>query len=111
MLLYEEYINPDALDDIFALSECNTTDDRYYWVMTISEMEMMLRYYSEDPDGFNALVNEKIQLEETKSNDGRSIEKLLSKRGIVENKHVSEGNLVFYRELAQEMTKHIIGRE
>lgn len=99
VILYEDYINAEALDDVFNLPECDVENDSYFWLMTINEMEMLLDYYSKDNDGFYNLIRQKNQLEKEKSNNGRSIEFLLNRRDVTNNEYLNRDAIRHYRDL------------
>ena len=101
VLLYEDYLKAELLDEVFKLEECTVANDKNYWLMTITELEKFLDYYSIDPNGCLDLIENKINLEISDSRDGRSIDKLLADRGIVDNNYLTIDEIAFFRDIAQ----------
>lgn len=105
ILLYEDYIDPDALDELTKLPECLVPNDRYYWLVTIREMEMLLSLYKENPTLFEEIISEKIKREESQYQNGKSIQKIMSERGIYQNQHIVRPQIKYYRDAIIENAK------
>ncbi len=96
ILLYEDYIEPEIIDSIFYLPECSITNDNYYWILTIDEMESLLYTYYNDITVFDSIMQNKIQLEKSHSTDGRSISKIMQMYSISENHHLKKQKFAKY---------------
>lgn len=89
ILLYEDYYKSECLDELFKLDH-NLKNDRKYWLVTISEFEMLMMTYKENPDLFAEIISEKDKAEMEKSQSGRDPIQFLSKYGVVQNKYLEE---------------------
>ena len=96
ILIYEPFLNTHILDAVFKESNCNLTDDGYYWVMTIEEAEILFSAYKENHELFQAIVEEKIKRETSKSPEGRSILQLSYNYGIKKNPYVEKESIKKY---------------
>jgi len=99
VLLYEEYLKVEILKSILRTS--GVTDDGYYWLVTIDEMEMLLYQYKSNRALFDTIIAEKIKRETENSKVGCSLEQLLGENGIVNNQHLMQDKFQFYENIAQ----------
>ncbi len=76
--------------------------------MTIGEMEMLLQTYERSPECFFEVVREKIRREGTKTNQGRSILRLLNDAGIKTNEYLRQEKFLRYRNFVKKrMQKYL----
>ena len=99
VLLYEDYLGMEILDTVFDMPECTTKNDNRYWLVTISEMEMLLDTYKTDKNIFETVINEKIKREAEHSKLGKSIGQLLKENGITINNYLKQAKFTYYDEL------------
>jgi len=98
-LVYEDYLGMEILDTVFDMPECTTKNDNRYWLVTISEMEMLLDTYKTDKNIFETVINEKIKREAEHSKLGKSIGQLLKENGITINNYLKQAKFTYYDEL------------
>jgi len=99
ILLYEDYLGSDIIDHVFSLEECDITNDGYYWIATIETMERFLSLAHRNPVKCEAIIREKIQLDQEKSISGRSLFYLLKDE--LGNEYLGRKEIDYYREYAQ----------
>jgi hypothetical protein len=85
ILLYEDYLEPELLEQFMEMRKCTVDNDNYFWLMTIEEAEMLFGLCKSDRALFGKIVSEKINREINHSNEGRGILKILNQNGIVKN--------------------------
>ncbi len=109
ILLYEDYVNPGILKDVFNLPDCDVIDDGYYWLANIDEMEKLLTLSKNNKELFTKIVNEKIRRETTSANEGKGIDYILSEFGIVANAYIdSTEEIKRYVNLGKEGMREIV---
>lgn len=87
-LMFENINIPETIQDL-VLPQINLKGEEYLnWIISINEFEKLMYILSNDKEKFNNVIIEKIGLEKTKSNSGRSFDKLLSKENndFIDNK-------------------------
>lgn len=79
MCLTFENINfPETVQDL-VLPQISLKGEEYLnWIISINEFEKLIYILSEDEEKFNCIIEEKIELEKIKSNNGRGFDTLLS---------------------------------
>lgn len=97
ILLYDDYLKAEVLDEIFKMEDCLVRNDHYYWLMDISEFEMLFYTYKNNRDLFFDIIKEKIKMEVEESDKGREIEQLLSRKGINTNDYLKIEKFDEYR--------------
>lgn len=85
ILLLENFRVPEVIEMIYP-SELNK--DKLLWIITIHEFERLLALYKNDPDIFNKVIDDKYHLELEKSNQGRTLTRLLSQYNQSENEYI-----------------------
>lgn len=111
VLLYEQYLKPEALEQIFQLDNCDVDNDTNYWLVNINEMEMLLQLCDNERGLFRLIIEEKIKRETEHSHDGKSISQLLSENGIVKNNYLKQEKFEMYHNIATENVRKVIGSE
>ena len=89
ILSYDDYFNPEILDELFN-KEIGIENDGYYWLVSIDELEELLYLFKNNKMNFNEIMEEKIQLEISHSNKGRDLSLLFRKHGIKQNDYIRE---------------------
>lgn len=108
ILLYEDYLQPEILDNFFALDSCEIENDHFYWLVTIDEMEILLYTYKNEPQCFSSIMQEKIKREKESSKDGRGLLFLFNNAGITVNKHMGQERFKKYERFVEsEARKHL----
>lgn len=78
ILLYDDYLVPEILDNVFKLDECDVDNDFHYWMVTITEMERLLHLYKNDRNTFNKIFDDQMKrASENSPLDGRSLGSLM----------------------------------
>ena len=103
VLIYEDYLGMEILDTVFDMPGCTIKNDNMYWLVTISEMEMLLDIYRTDPKLFETIINEKIKREVEHSKLGKSIYQLLKENGITANSYLKQSKFTYYDELPRKI--------
>ena len=88
ILVSDDYFKDEVLDCVFDLEENDVNNDGRYWLVSIDMMEVLLYTYKHSPDAFQAIMDEKNQLELSHSNDGRDLYRIVKKHGIDKNYHI-----------------------
>ena len=107
VLLYESYLHPAFLDVVFSDEACNVTNDFYYWLVTIEEMERLLYTFNTDPRLFSKIVTEKIKRDLEKAR-GRNLGFVLNLYGVKVNQHLRDGKFYYYRKLAEDGVRQLL---
>ena len=89
ILSYDDYFNPEILDELFN-KEIYIENDGYYWLVSIDELEELLYLFKNNKMKFNEIIEDKIQLEISHSNKGRDLSLLFRKHGIKRNEYIRE---------------------
>lgn len=89
ILSYDDYFNPEILDELFS-KEIDIENDGYYWLVSIDELEELLYLFKHNKMKFNEIIEDKIQLEISHSNEGRDLSLLFCKHGIKQNDYIRE---------------------
>lgn len=105
ILLYEDYFMPEILDYVFRLEECDITNDDYYWIVTIDEMETLLYLCKHDPQKCQKIIEERIKRETEHSIDGKRLELLFGQMDVEQNYHLEQQKYLQYRTLAQDFVR------
>ena len=100
ILLYDDYLMPIILDQVFSLNECDVESDDHYWLMTIEEMEILLGICAKNRGTFNSIIEEKNRREISHSNEGKSLLQIMREYGVLENDFLKREGIVTYRDLA-----------
>ncbi len=90
ILLYDDYLQPEILDHIMNMPECNISNDNYYWIMTIREMELLLHTAKTDRNLLEEIIKEKIDRETTRRNESRTMDDIMRKKGIIKNEYIAQ---------------------
>lgn len=98
ILVYEDYYKAEFLDYVFNLPDLGIVDDNYYWLVSIDEMESLLFERKHNKELFRTIINEKIDAELCKSNQGRSLGQIMQRHGILYNKHIKQKQYKNYHE-------------
>ena len=56
ILLYDDYLNPEILEQVFTMKECDTESDNHFWLVTIEEMEILLSLCPKNRDSFDSSI-------------------------------------------------------
>ena len=97
ILLYEEFLEPEILDKVFEMEECEIDNDNYYWLMNIREFEILIDTYVRNEESFNIIMKEKIKREIEHSKHGKSIRKLFEEKNIWEDKYLDSDKFDKYK--------------
>lgn len=108
ILLYEDYLKPEIIEQIFAMPECDIENDNFYWLVTISEMERLLMVAKNDRKVFDDIIREKVEREEQHSLAGKSIGQLIDEQGITGNEYIRQEKFMKYREAAQDTARSFL---
>lgn len=108
ILLYDDYLKPEVLDQIFLLDDCCVENDSFYWLATIRELEMLFSLCENQRELFIKVIEEKIEREIGHSKEGKSIEQILGEYGINKNKYVKQEKIQFYTDLAINKLKEVL---
>lgn len=111
ILLYEDYLKPEIIDQVFMLDSCNIESDNRYWLITIGEMERLLCLCKSQRDIFKKIIEERIKREDTHSNEGRSFAQLLSEFQVKTNSFIKQEKIMYYRDLAQSRAMAVLKGE
>jgi hypothetical protein len=108
ILLYEDYLEPELLEQFMEMPECTVDNDNYFWLMTIAEAEMLFGLCKSNRALFGEIVSEKIKREINYSNEGRGILKILNQKGIVKNLYLTNERFTKYRNAAKIQAQKLI---
>ena len=108
VLLYDDYLNPEIMEQFLSLPECKVEKDNYYWLMTIEEAERLFSLCKDKRDIFRIIIEEKINRELKHSIEGKSIGYLLDENGIYNNEYLQREKIWSYREYASNTVMKII---
>jgi len=108
ILLYEDYLKPEILEQIFAMPECDVENDNYYWLVTIGEMERLLTVAKTNRKKFNDIICEKVERELNHSLAGKSIGQLLDENGVTGNEYIRQEKFMKYRNAAQDTARSFL---
>jgi hypothetical protein len=108
ILLYEDYLEPELLEQFMEMPECTVDNDNYFWLMTIEEAEMLFGLCKSDRAIFAEIVSEKIKREINHSNEGRGILKILNQNWIVKNLYLRSEKFAKYRQAAKTQAPELI---
>lgn len=91
-----------------ALKELNIDNKELYWLINISDFEILIYLLKNDYNKFKSTIEKKIELEITNDKNGRSFEKILSEdnKYIQDNKYIHD-NLDYFRKLSNEIITKI----
>ena len=110
VLLYDDYLMPAIIEQVFEMDECNVENDGRYWLASIEEMEILLSLCQNQRDVFDAVIREKNHREMTHSNLGRSLLQLLSENGINSNDYLEQERIAYYRDFAKENSLRMLNQ-
>jgi hypothetical protein len=100
VLLYEGYFKSEIMETV--LSNLEVFDDGTYWIMTIEELEKLLYLYQNDIEIFRRIMEEKINIEESHSPNGRDFEQIFARNEIFENTHLKSSRFSeFYSKIIE----------
>lgn len=87
-LTFENIYFPDIIQDIVLPEITLKSEDYLNWVVSINEFEKLMFILSKDEDKFNDIITKKIELEQTKSKEGRGFDSILKeeKNDFISNK-------------------------
>jgi hypothetical protein len=108
ILLFEDYLEPELLEQFMKMPECKVDNDNYFWLMTIEEAEMFFCLCKSDRVLFEKIVSEKINREINHSNEGRGILKILNKNGVVENLYLRNEKFTKYRDSINKQAQELL---
>lgn len=111
ILLYEDYIKSELLEQIMLMSDCEVENDKYYWLVSINELESLLNVAKNNRGIFFKIISERIKREISDSNEGKSIEQLLNENEINENGYLKQQKFMKYKELIKNNVREYIGEE
>lgn len=97
VLLYEDYIKPEVLQNIFELEECDVIDDNYYWLVDIYEMEMLLSLAKDNRERFDKVIRAIIDRHRNHSHNGNAVETVLNEYGIHSSAYIRRPEIEKYR--------------
>lgn len=108
ILLYEDYIKPELLDEIF--SRCVIENDHRYWLVTIDEIERLLYLYKHKQANFLKIIKEKIKRENGQIPQGESkgLDRLLFKYDKAENHHMKQEKFERYEQFVDQYIKKLM---
>lgn len=93
ILVYEDYYNSMCLDKLFDLNR-SLINDKSYWLVSIRDFERLMYTYKTDPNTFFKVISEKIEAEETSSQEGRDLSRFLSNHGIQHNTYLEQYGII-----------------
>ena len=99
ILLYEDYLKPELLEQFINMPECDVKNDKYYWLVSIEEMEMLLNLLKFDRKKFDRIIKEKIERETNHSIAGKSLLQLLNENGIFKNEYIKQEKFTKYKKI------------
>lgn len=105
VLVYEDYFKEEILENAFRLEENTVEDDGYYWLASIDDIEMLLHTYRNNPDAFNSIIQNKIDVETSKSMEGRELGQIMNTYSIDENLHIHSQPYISYKTKLTESLK------
>ena len=108
VLLYDDYLMPAIMNQVFEMDECEVENDGRYWLVTIEEMEALLSLCNGQRDIFCAVVKEKEHRELTHSNLGSSLLQILTEKGVKDNAYMKQKKIMYYRDYAEEQAKKML---
>lgn len=110
ILLYDDYLNPEILEQVFTMKECDTESDNHFWLVTIEEMEILLSLCPKNRDSFDSIIEEKNRREIAHSKDGKTLFQIMRKQGVLENDFLKREGIAYYRDLALEKIRHFMSK-
>ena len=105
ILLYEDYLDPEILSQVFNMEDFDIPSDDYYWLVSIDEMERLLSLCKENRDKFNSVIRKKIDLEVSHSIEGKQLHYILDSFGITSNNYIMTEKIKYYRDRAYNLSK------
>lgn len=110
ILLYEDYIKPELLDEVFQLEKCEIENDHMYWLITINEMERLLYLYKYKQTDFINVVNEKIRRENglIEPGESKALDRLLFMHDKAENHHMKKKQFKEYSQFIEQYIKRLV---
>ena len=110
ILLYDDYLSPEVLEQVFAMEECDVQSDDHYWLVTIEEMEILLGLCQEHRDVFDSIIEEKNRREASHSNEGKSLLQIMRGKRIWENTFLNREAIAHYRDFASDQLTKFLGK-
>ena len=107
ILVYEEYYKSEMLENIFSLSGSAIENDGYYWLVSISEFEMLLYSYKTDKKLFKEIMQDKIRMETENLHEGRDIRQIFERYGIKKNLHIEQEKYNYYSYISKKFKDEI----
>ena len=106
-LTFEKVDGIEPIQEL-ALKELNIDNKELYWLINISDFEILIYLLKNDYNKFKSTIEKKIKLEITNDKNGRSFEKILSEdnKYIQDNKYIHD-NLDYFRKLSNEIITKI----
>ena len=108
ILLYDDYLDPEILSQVFNMENFDIPSDDYYWLVSIDEMERLLSLCKENRDIFNSVIREKIDVEVSHSIEGKQLHYILDSFGITTNNYLMTEKIEFYRDRAFNLCKDVL---
>ncbi len=76
-LMFENINFPETVQELALAQVDLKSEEHLNWIISINEFEKLMYILSTDVEKFNIIIDKKIELERTKSNDGRGFDTLL----------------------------------
>lgn len=108
ILLYDNYLMPAILEQVFEMDECAFENDGRYWIASIEEMEALLCLCQNQRDTFDAIIAEKEHREMTHSNLGRSLSQIMVDHKVTKNPYLKQDRIVYYQNFAKEQAIKVL---
>ena len=108
VLLYDDYLNTEIIEQVFAMEECHVESDDHFWVVTIEEMEILLTLCQRNRALFCSVIEEKNRREINHSNAGKRLMQIFHENNITENGFLKREEIAYYRNLAIEKARSIL---
>ena len=108
ILLYDNYLMPAIIEQVFEMDECAFENDGRYWIASIEEMEALLCLCRGHRDIFNTIIMEKKHREQTRSNLGRSLSQIMVEHRITKNPYLRQDKIAYYQNFAKEQAIKIL---
>lgn len=105
ILLYEDYLDPEILSQVFNMDDFDIPSDDYYWLVSIDEMERLLSLCKENRDLFYSVIREKTNLEVSHSIEGKQLHYILDSFGITSNNYIMTEKIKYYRDRAYNLSE------
>lgn len=110
VLLYEDYFDDTLLQNFLHYPDCPVQNDGLYWLMTTSELEMMMLLAKTDINHFDSIVEQKIQVEQGDAQYSGRINQLLARNGIRKNEYLEKPEICKYKFSAEKIISLIYDR-